>query len=365
MYRIFYIGLATILLSACHNSTATTATSSQDTSTCIISTGLKPLIQLTPLSEAPVHGELELTGSVSYDQDHLYRYQSLASGVVKDVRFNLGDYVTKGQVLAEIRTTELSDQSAGLRKAEAALALSERQLRATGSLHDDGIASDKELLEAQNEVAADKLEINRIKETLTIQGGSVDKGVLLIHAPMSGYIVGKKMTTGYQVNAGDDDLFIISDLKKVWVMANVYAAQLGMVKAGQEVAISTTAYPGKVFPGKIARLSNIFDPEEKVMKAVVEIDNAGLELKPDMMVSVNVHMNMEEKALAVPLDAVIFDDDNYHVVVYHGDCDVRELTISPLSHDKQFYYVNEDVLHKGDTIISRNQLLIYNQLKGR
>ncbi|RFM36177.1 efflux RND transporter periplasmic adaptor subunit [Chitinophaga silvisoli] len=364
MYRIFYIGLAIILLSACHNSTATT-TNSQDTSTCIISTGLKPLIQLTPLSEAPVHGELELTGSVSYDQDHLYRYQSLASGVVKDVRFNLGDYVIKGQVLAEIRTTELSDQSAGLRKAEAALTLSERQLRATGSLHDDGIASDKELLEAQNEVAADKLEINRIKETLTIQGGSVDKGVLLIHAPMSGYIVGKKMTTGYQVNAGDDDLFIISDLKKVWVMANVYAAQLGMVKVGQEVAISTTAYPGKVFAGKIARLSNIFDPEEKVMKAVVEIDNAGLELKPDMMVSVNVHMNMEEKALAVPLNAVIFDDDTYHVVAYHGDCDVRELTISPLSHDKQFYYVNEDVLHKGDTIISRNQLLIYNQLKGR
>lgn len=364
MYRIFYIGLAMVLLSACHNSSNTTTTA-QAPNICIISPSLKSLIQLTPLSEAPVHGELELTGSVSYDQDHLYRYQSLASGVVRDVRFNLGDYVTKGQVLAEIKTTELSDQSAELHKAEAALALSERQLRATTSLHDDGIASDKELLEAQNDVAAGKLEINRIKETLTIQGGSVDKGVLLIHAPMSGYIVGKKMTTGYQVNAGDDDLFIISDLKKVWVMANVYAAQLGMVKAGQEVAISTTAYPGKIFAGKIARLSNIFDPEEKVMKAVVEIDNAGLELKPDMMVSVNVHMNMEEKALAVPLDAVIFDDDNYHIIAYHSDCDVRELTIAPLSHDKQYYYVNEDVLHKGDTIISRNQLLIYNQLKGR
>lgn len=365
MYRIFYIGLAMILISACHHANTTTTTTTQETNTCIISPSLKALIQLTPLSEAPVHGELELTGSVSYDQDHLYHYQSLASGIVRTVRFNLGDYVTKGEVLAEIKTTELSDQSAALHKAEATLALAERQLSATTSLHDDGIASDKELLEAQNDVAADKLEINRIRETLSIQGGSVDKGVLVIHAPMSGYIVAKKMTGGYQVNAGDDDLFIISDLKRVWVMANVYAAQLGMVKAGQEVAISTTAYPGKVFTGKIARLSNIFDPEEKVMKAVVEIDNANLELKPDMMVSVNVHMNTAEKALAVPLDAVIFDDDNYHVVVYHSDCDVRELTINPLSHDKQYYYVNEDVLHKGDTIISRNQLLIYNQLKGR
>jgi cobalt-zinc-cadmium efflux system membrane fusion protein len=167
------------------------------------------------------------------------------------------------------------------------------------------------------------------------------------------------------VNAGDDDLFVLSDLKRVWVMANVYAAQLGMVKAGQDVDISTTAYPGKIFNGKISRLSNIFDPEEKVMKAVIELDNAGLALKPDMMVSVNVHMSTSEKALAVPLNAVIFDNDTYHVVAYHSDCDVRDLTIKPISHDKQYYYIDGTDLHPGDTIITQNQLLIYNQLKGR
>lgn len=362
MHRIFYIGLA-MVMTACHSNTTTPVT--QEINTCMISPELKSRIQLSALTEAPIHAELELTGSVSYDQDHLYRYQSLASGVVREVRFNLGDHVTKGQVLAEIKTTELNDQSAELQKQTAALALAERQLRATMSLHDDGIASDKELLEAQNDVANAKLDIKRIKETMTIQGGSVEKGVLLIKAPMTGYIVEKKMTPGYQVNAGDDDLFVISDLKRVWVMANVYAAQLSMIKAGQEVEISTTAYPGKTFKGKIARLSNIFDPEEKVMKAVIEIDNAGLELKPDMMVSVSVHMNAAEQAVAVPLDAVIFDDDTYHVVLYHNDCDVRDVTIAPLSHDKQFYYVNDSTLHMGNTIISRNQLLIYNQLKGR
>lgn len=357
-----YIILAAVLITACNSTPVAEKTTEK---TCTITPELKKLIKLVTVSSSPVNGELELTGSISYDQDHLYRYQSLASGVVKQVNFNLGDYVQKGQVLVEIRTTALSGQTTDLRKAEASLTLAERQLRSAKNLHNDGIISDKELLETQNEVAAARLEISRIKESLAIEGGSIEKGVLIIRAPMSGYIVSKKLTAGYQVSEGEDDLFVLSDLKKVWVMANVYAAQLGMVKAGQQVDISTTAYPDKVFEGKIARLSNIFDPEEKVMKAVIEIDNAGLALKPDMMVSVNVHLNTSETALAVPLNAVIFDDDVYHVVRYQNDCDVKEVIIQPISHDKEFYYVSSPEIKAGDQIISQNQLLIYNKLKGR
>jgi membrane fusion protein, heavy metal efflux system len=364
MRRIYIIIL--LFATACHESAAPDATAANnDSSACIITPALKQLIKLDPVTESAVSGELELTGSVSYDQDHLYRYQSLASGVVKDVHFNLGDYVQQGQVLVEIRTTELSGQSADLRKAEAQEALADRQLNATQDLHKDGIASDKDLLQAQNDANSAKLDVNRIRETVAIQGGSIDKGVLQVRAPMSGYIVDKKITSGYQVNAGDDGLFVLSDLKRVWVMANVYAAQLGSVKAGQQVEITTTAYPGKVFSGKIDRLSNIFDPEEKVMKAVIELDNASLALKPDMMVSVNVHVDMNEKALAAPLNAVIFDNDTYHLMVYHSDCDVRDVTVQPVSHDKQYYYISGADIHAGDTVITQNQLLIYNQLKGR
>jgi cobalt-zinc-cadmium efflux system membrane fusion protein len=354
-----------VAASACQHSGSSSSTGEEKEDTCAVSPALKSLMKLSALQMSPVHGELELTGSISYDQDHLFRYQSLASGVVRQVHFKLGDYVQKGQVLAEIRTTELSGQSADLRKAEATQALAERQLSATQRLHDDGIASDKELLEAKNDAQSALLEINRLKDVLAIQGGSVEKGVMVIKAPLSGYIVEKKITSGYQMDAGEDNLFVLSDLKKVWVMANVYAAQLGLVKAGLPVEITTTAYPGRVFNGKISRLSNIFDPEEKVMKAVIELDNANLALKPDMMVSVNVHLNEKEQALAVPLNAVIFDDDTYHVVRYKSNCDVQDVTIEPLSHDKEYYYVSSPALQAGDSIISQNHLLIYNRLKGR
>lgn len=185
-----------LLVAACNNKNNSASADERATPGCAITPELKPLIKLTQLDIAPVNSELELTGSISYDQDHLYRYQSLATGVVSNVNFNLGDYVQKGQVLAEVRTSELSGQTADLRKAEAELKLADRRLRATQKLHEDGIASDKDLQEAKNAAEVARLDIERIKQTLAIQGGNVDKGVLLIRAPMSGYIVRKKITAG-------------------------------------------------------------------------------------------------------------------------------------------------------------------------
>lgn len=334
---------------------------------CIIPEELKKLIKLETVNTSKVAFETELTGNVSYNQDNLYRYQSLASGLVQKVYFNLGDYVQKGQVLAEIRTTELSEQRSVMSVAQSSLKLAQRNLKAVQNMHADGLASDKELLEAQNEVNTVESGINKIKESAAIQGGSLEKGILVIHAPMTGYVVEKKITNGSQINAGDDNLFVISDLRKVWVMANVYAAQLEKVKPGERVEINTTAYPEQTFEGRITRLSNIFDPEEKVMKAIIEIDNSDLKLKPDMMVSVKVHQTTEQEAVAIPVKTVLFDNDAYHVVKYHNDCYVENITIKPFAHDKNYYYLNLDTeaVNKGDTLINQNQLLIYNKLNGR
>jgi len=365
MYQKSFIAVfASILFFACGNKK--TEPNQQRNDNCIISGELKKLIRFDVVRATQAAYETELTGNVSYNQDNLYRYQSLASGFVQKVHFSLGDWVEKGQIMAEIKTTELSEQKSSLSIYNAALKLAERNLKAVEKMHNDGLTSDKELLEAQNEVTIARTDINRVKESATIQGGNIERGVLVIRAPMSGYVVEKKITNGYQVNAGDDDLFVISDLKKIWVMANVYAAQLDKVKRGEKVEISTTAYPAKTFSGTITRLSNIFDPEEKVMKAIIEIDNPELLLKPDMMVSITVNQPLNRSVIALPVANVIFANDANHVLVYHSDCDVELKTIAPFNHDRKYYYLEMDngVIKNGDTIISQNHLLLYDKLNG-
>jgi cobalt-zinc-cadmium efflux system membrane fusion protein len=130
------------------------------------------------------------------------------------------------------------------------------------------------------------------------------------------------------------------------------------------VDIQTTAYPDKVFTGKITRLSNIFDAEERVLKAIIEIDNQDLRLKPSMMVSVTVYNPSEQQAMRIPKAGVIFSDNNSYVLVYKNDCDVKAVQIKPVGSDSKFYYVNsDDNIQLNDRIITQNQLLIYTKLK--
>ncbi|WP_199120186.1 efflux RND transporter periplasmic adaptor subunit [Pedobacter sp. ASV28] len=357
-----YLTVLIAVLSACKNEQPT---QHDDDRGCVISKELKPLIKLDTLKTIPINQELELTGSVAYDQDHLYSYQSLISGVIEAVNFKLGDYVHKGQPLLTVRTAEVSGQKAELLKARTEIILLKRKVSATQNLYNDGVAAERELLEAKNELAAAQAEVIRLEETLKLQGANVEKSLVIVKAPANGYIVDKKVTQGTQIDTGQDDLFVISDLKKVWVMANVYVTQLEKVKVGQLVEIESTAYPEKVFKGKVTRLSNTFDSEERVLKAIIEIDNSKLELKPSMMVNVNVYQPTKQLAVAIPKHAVIFDNNSYHLLKYETDCAVLRIAITPIAKDKKYFYVEPGSIGEGTTVIGQNQLLIYNQIKER
>jgi cobalt-zinc-cadmium efflux system membrane fusion protein len=327
-----------------------------------ISAELKTRISLEPATLQPWHANLLLNGKVGYDEDKVYRYVPLLSGVVQNVHFTLGDYVKKGQLLMEVKSAELTNLHAEMQGGVAQLQLAERKLRATEALHQSGVAADRDLLEARTEVNNAHTLIRRITETLALYGGSLEKGALLIRAAMDGYVVEKNVIAGGQVEAGQQPLFVLSGLQQVWVKASVYAGQLEKVDAGQQVDITTTAYPGKTFTGRISRLSNVFDPEERVLKAIIKIDNRGLLLKPDMMVNVNVHQPAQDSAVAIPAHAVVFDNNRYHALVYHGDCDVQAVPLEPVFEDKHHYFIKSGIA-AGDTIITRNQLLIYTRLK--
>ncbi|MEJ7684062.1 MAG: efflux RND transporter periplasmic adaptor subunit [Segetibacter sp.] len=85
-----------------------------------------------------------------------------------------------------------------------------------------------------------------------------------------------------------DNLFTISDLKDVWVMANVFEADIPKVKEGYAVKVTTLAYPDKVFYGRVDRVSEVLDPEDKALKVRVKLENQDMMLKPEMFTRVIV-----------------------------------------------------------------------------
>lgn len=159
-------------------------------------------IKLADVRPATEGNHIQLTGRVRSNPEKYFRFVPLLDGVVSKVNFSLGDYVKKGAVLLELRSPELSSLNAELRTAQAQLKLAQRQLSATREMFDDGVASERELIEAEQDVEVARLEITKVQENLAIYGGSLEKGVLIIRAPFSGYIVSKDIVSGQQIEAG-------------------------------------------------------------------------------------------------------------------------------------------------------------------
>jgi len=305
---------------------------------------------------------LLLTGKVEYDPDKIISYVPLISGIIEKTYFLSGDKVQKGQPLLDVRSTELSALQSEKRALEADEKVAERELRTAQSLFDDNVLSEKEFLEAQGKMKQIQASINKIKADMRIYGEDKDSGIFTVKAPMNGFIVQKNASTGRPISADQNPVFTIADLSTVWIMANVYAGDLLFVREGMDVEISALSYPNEVFQGKINALSQVFDSEEKVLKARIIMDNTDLKFKPEMSVMVNLKDEQRHRLVSIPSDALIFDDNRFFVVVeVEADkFNIREVTLQG-HHDKTTYLTSG--LVEGESVVVRNQLFIYSELK--
>lgn len=325
---------------------------------------LKKKIVVDGLKKQFISEHFTLTGNVSYNPDKTVHFISLVDGVITTIHFTLGDYVKKGQILAEIKSVELNELDSERKTLESQLLVSNRQFAATKSMYEDGIASQKDLIEAESNVNVLKATLQNKIENLSLYSASNQKGIFQIKAPNSGYIVAKNISSGTQISAGSDPLFTISGLNEVWVMVNIYATNMQNVKKNMEVDIKTLAYTNEIFKGKISALSQVFDEEERVLKARIVMENKDLKLKPGMSADIIIKKQnqKQQQAIAIPAKSVIFDNNQNIVLVYKSDCKIEIRKINIIAQNENWIYVDENFV-EDETVISKNHLLIYEQIR--
>ena len=294
--------------------------------------------------------ELILSGKVECNPNKVVYYTPLISGLIERTYFSLGDKVQKGQTMLDIRSAELSSL-------QSELAIARRNLQSAEAMHKDKLISERELIEARSS-------FEKLQADLSLYGENKGGGVFSIISPMSGFVIDKNASSGSTISEGDKPLFTVADLNIVWIIANVYAGDLQLVKQGIPVEITTLAYPNEVFRGKIDALSQVFDPEEKVLKARIVMQNAALKFKPEMSVVVKLKNETNQNCLSIPSDVLIFDDNKYFVVVETapGKFEIKEIQLQ--GHYQKTSYIRSG-LEENDKIVIKNQLLILQELKGK
>ncbi|HTG56168.1 MAG TPA: efflux RND transporter periplasmic adaptor subunit, partial [Niabella sp.] len=289
-------------------------------------------------------------------------YSSLTNGVVNNVFFSLGDKVRKGQVLAEVKSVELNSLQSESGNILQQIRIAERKLETLKDLHADGMSSARELQEAQSELEILKSEQRRTGANMSLYNASASKGVFQVKAPSSGVITSKNIAPGTQLNSESESLFTVSNLDEVWVMANIYTSNITEIKEGMPVDITTLSYPGKIFRGKVSVLSQVMDNDSKVLHARIVMPNKDLLLKPGMMVDITALKNETTMQVCLPEAALVFDNNEYYVLVYKEDCSIEVRKVNAGNRNNSKIYITGGVT-PGEKIITRNHLLIYQALQ--
>ena len=311
----------------------------------------------------PQHNEISLTGTIDFDQDKIVKVYSLVTGRINEVKVDLGAHVTKDQILADVNSPDVLNLTNDFQQDKLNLQLAEKSYSNAKELFDAKFSSEVELINAKKILESAKEELSKSSQVLKLYAGYKQQGSgsLQIKAPMDGYVVERDVNAGMDIRMDNTSpLFIISDLKTVWVMANIYEQDIAKIKIGEEVNVKTISYPDKVFKGKISNIGNTIDKDSKVLKARIAIDNTEGLLKPDMFATVIILNHSTVKQLAVNPKAIVFDNDNYFVVVKNKKSfSIKKVQV--VSETSNYSFIIGD-LKDGDVVISEGSLLVYNSL---
>jgi cobalt-zinc-cadmium efflux system membrane fusion protein len=269
-----------------------------------------------PAGMVRLAGDIQLVGTVSYDQDHLALVGPLVAGRITRLAAGVGDHVRRGQVLAEIEAAEAGQARADLIAARARAAAAELNLRRETDLAERRISSarEKEVAEAQwiTEKAAARAATERLRALgLSAQDiAAVDKedqgGRIAVRAPIDGVVLERSVTLGQAVERATD-AFKIADTGHVWVDLSLYEKDLTRVHVGGAVEIRADAHPSEVFKGRVAYVVPVVDEETRTAKVRIELPNQHGKLNFGQLVTARLvgdPSTVSEPVLAVPRAAI-------------------------------------------------------------
>lgn len=253
---------------------------------------------------ATIHTAVTLPGEIRFNEDRTAQVVPLLGGTVQAVQVNIGQQVKKGQVLALIASTDLSDQRSALLTMEKRLAVARTTFEREKKLWEEKISAEQDYIQARQAMQEAEIEQNNAQQKLralgSSRGAAGNMNSYELRAPFDGVIVEKHISLGQSVKA-DSILFTVSDLTTVWAEVAVPASDLGNVRVGENVVVKASAFDAKV-TGKIAYVGSLLGTQIRTATARIVLSNPGTAWRPGMFVNVAVETSSDRRAVPLAVD---------------------------------------------------------------
>jgi cobalt-zinc-cadmium efflux system membrane fusion protein len=274
-------------------------------------------VQVVTVEPSKLTRVLRLSGNVSFNAFKTTPVITQVGGPVSRILAVPGEHVHEGQPLLTISSPDYSQMRASYLKARDTYRVADKNYTRAQDLYAHNAIAERDLLQAESDRNQAQADLDANEQALKILGipkpDELEKMTsspeIPLLSPISGVVTERDVAPGQLLQAGATQAFVVSDMRTVWILANVYQGDLAFVKVGDTVSVTTDSYP-EIFHGKISFISPAVDPNTRTLQARIEVDNAGEKLKNNMYCVATVTAGSIQNAISVPDAAVLRNDEN-------------------------------------------------------
>lgn len=344
----------------------------------------------------------EFSSIVEAPSDKIGIVSPQINGIVTRVLVDVGDSVTKGQVLFYISSPDLADAQASYFHAvskfeecrsqstliKTRLAIAQKDVERYNTLVSDGIAARRDYEAAQSREAntsselvateaaatASEAQLNAAKVRLAALGMTEPKtkpteftADLPLISPASGVIIQRNISPGQSVgpstalNQSSKPFISIANLERVWVMLEVPQSQVSDLHVGDLVKFRSELVPKKSFEGRVTRLGENVDPASHCLQVRTEIDNEGGQLKPGTLVIATVNAAHSKSGLIVPKSAIQNIDGANYLFRQTGAGQYKKIPVTILSSNGPDLLIQGKVA-PGDSVVTSGAFFLKTEI---
>jgi cobalt-zinc-cadmium efflux system membrane fusion protein len=267
-----------------------------------------------------------------YSRNGLAQVAALTSGVVQRLLVDVGTAVVKGQILAEIASTDVSSARAELMTAQSRLNLAETALRREEQLFAKGISAGQELEQAraEQEAAAATLEQAQQRLALYGAGGKGGGATVALRSPLTGIVAERSVVAGQSI-LPETPLFTVVNLARMGIELSLPADRIALARIGAPIEALFDGMEGERFTGKIVQIAPALDSQTRLLKVLAEVENPELLLKSGLFGQVRLLGAVAGEALEIPNNAVqMIDGKPFVFIEREADLfELRRISVGP------------------------------------
>jgi cobalt-zinc-cadmium efflux system membrane fusion protein len=331
-------------------------------------------VKVEPVAERDFPVEKDAVGSIDFNQDMTVQVFTPYQGRIIGLFAEIGSDVTKGETLFTIDSPDLLQAESTLIAAAGVQQLTSKNLARLQDLYSSRAVSQHDVEQAASDAQTADGNLRAARDSVRLFGktdAEIDDIVarrsadptLVVKSPITGRITDRHAAPGLYVQPANAPApYTVADISTMWMLANVAETDSPAFRVGQPLQVRISAFPGRVFEGKVTTIGASVDPTTRRVLVRSEIKDPNHELRSGMFANFVISVDAPMRSPGIPLHGVVREGDGTMTAWVTADRRHFTQRLVKIGEERDGYRQILDGVRVGELVATEGALFLSNAL---